>query len=370
MNNFLLSWLNKNWLHILVWSIFIAYETIVVGLVFGVYGNFSTYVSHYMIIVSTFYFTAYKAWPWAIKDGRTVFYKAPVAIICIIIVYIPLNYVVDLILIKYESLENKSPLRFQLDYILKVLYRCIYFLGFATAYFFIRNFIDEKRKTLEFEKKNLLQAYMDERTARQLSRAENAFLKAQISPHFLFNTLDFIFHSVQPHHKEASDAIISLSRILRYAIDSTNSSDFIPLSEEIKQVELLVNIYQLRKKNALNINISVNGNMDGLYFIPLVLVTLIENMFKHGDLSNPNHPGLISIVRHSQVIEISTNNLISRNRNNTGVHAGLSNIEARLSYAYGSHAEFTYYRDEFNHFITSVKIPVSTASGSAKSDEI
>jgi len=143
---------------------------------------------------------------------------------------------------------------------------------------------DEKnqRKILEEEK---LQLEVEK------SQANFNFLKAQINPHFLHNTLNFLYAKALPLSSELSEGILTLSDIMRYALSEGNARDGrAPLKDEIEHVQNVIKIQQLRFENKLNVHFEVKGSMDGATIIPFVLITLVENAFKHGDLKNTEHP--------------------------------------------------------------------------------
>nr|WP_237488179.1 sensor histidine kinase [Hufsiella ginkgonis] len=216
----------------------------------------------------------------------------------------------------------------------------------------------EKRRAEELERIRLNNIINQQRTEHELSKAQNAFLKAQINPHFLFNTLDFVYHKVNTLSLAASDAIITLAEMMRYAIDSDKKGDFVVLSEEIEQVENLLHLYQLRKNNELAIRFEHTPEVGGLEIIPLVLLTLVENIFKHGDLNSPGHEALIEVYRDDNYLHLNTSNLIGHKHNPDIPHTGLDNIERRLGYTYGDLKRFSYGAGDDNYFTVSVSIPL------------
>lgn len=162
------------------------------------------------------------------------------------------------------------------------------------------------------------------------------FLKAQINPHFLHNTLNFLYAKSLPHAPELSEGILTLSDIMRYALQAGDKQDGLAmLSDEIEHVHNVIKINQLRYDNRLQVRFEVKGNTERVRIVPFVLITLIENAFKHGDLKNPLHP--LDIY-----LEVGGNRLVftCRNRKKAGPKAsstgiGLDNIKKRLDLSYG-----------------------------------
>lgn len=353
------SWFKKYKLHILIWVAFILYESLTIGWLLGVFGNLITYVAHYVIIISLFYLHANWSLPWALKNNKTMLWKLPVILLLEIMVFILISFFVDKLLITIHILINKGPLILNFQYSLKTFFRDLYFIGFATGYFFLITYNKEKRKTNELEKQRLNDIIYRQKSEQELTKAQNAFLKAQINPHFLFNTLDFIYHNILSLSPTAADTVITLSEMMRYAIDSDKMGDFIPLGDEIDQVENLLYLNQIRKNHGLGFQLQYEDDVRQIHLIPLVLLTMVENIFKHGNLTEHGHNALVHIYLENGALIIETDNLIDNKKKATGNHMGLSNIQHRLKYAYGDDITFNYYVDETNHFKVQLGIPFS-----------
>jgi LytS/YehU family sensor histidine kinase len=111
----------------------------------------------------------------------------------------------------------------------------------------------------------------------QISQANFNFLKAQINPHFLHNTLNFLYAKSLPYSPELSEGIVTLSDIMRYALSQGNQKDGkAPLKDEIEHVQNVIKISQLRFSNKLKVNFVIEGNVEGLMIIPFVLITLVD----------------------------------------------------------------------------------------------
>jgi sensor histidine kinase YesM len=358
MINILKNWFKKYRLHLLVWMTFILYETIVIGLFFGAFGNFFTYAVHYACIISLFYIHATYALPWALKNSGAAVWKLPLVIIFQAIVFILASYCMDILLNVFHvnSIADHFELNYQ--YCLKTLYRGGYFIGYSTGYYFILRYINEKKKTDELEKQRLNDIIYRQKSEQELSKAQNAFLKAQINPHFLFNTLDFIYHNVVSLSPVAAEAIITLSEMMRYAIDSDKMGEFILLGDEIDQVENLLYLNQMRKNQTLNFRLEYDEKIRNLTLVPLVLLTLVENIFKHGNLGNPAQEAVVNMYMNDDTFFIETENLINRRIAKAGSHKGLGNIEQRLRFAYGDAVQFNYHADGSGNFSVFLGIPL------------
>jgi sensor histidine kinase YesM len=353
------AWLKTNRYHVLVWLLFILYETWVVGMLSAAFGNPMAYIAHYLAIIFFFYFHANVAMPWAFKTNKNAFWKLPIVIIIQLFFYLSLHYIADIILLLTQSIVQPKDGLINSMFILRNIYRGIYFLGFSTGYYFTRTYINERKKTAELERERLTGIIKQQQIEQQLAIMQNAFLKAQINPHFLFNTLDFVYYHTNLHSPIAGEAIIRLSQMMRFAIDSDKMGEFISLGDEIEQVENLIYLHEIRKKDQPCISFSYDEEVKSIEIIPLVLLTLVENIFKHGDLSEPNDMALISVSVKNKVLYIKTDNLINQNKSLNSNYSGLKNIKERLHYAYGDQANFTYTTDNRNHFLIDLTIKLS-----------
>lgn len=168
--------------------------------------------------------------------------------------------------------------------------------------------------------------------------AELSFLKAQIHPHFLFNTLNNIYSMAVLKSEHTPAAILKLSNIMRYVTDEVKRN-FVPLQKEVEYIRDYIDLQRLRLSNKVQLDFSVLGNTDGKMIAPLILMTFVENVFKYG-ISN-HEPSLIKIRITAEENEIVffCQNKISATPNmaeSTGI--GISNTKKRIEHLYpGKH---------------------------------
>lgn len=360
MNRAIIKWLYTNKIHIIIWVLFIFYESFVIGLIVGKFGNPITYIGHYTIILSLFYCHSNIALPWAMKHKIDTYWRLPLIIILQMGLYIICTHFVDRFLFYINAITPLTKITLTYQSGLKSLYRGLYFLGFSSGYYFLITYLKERKKTEVLERQRLNNIINQQKTEKELATAQNAFLRAQISPHFLFNTLDFVYHNIYSLSEVAGDAIITLSDMMRYSIDSDKMGDFINLQDELIQAENLIYLFQLRKNHELGIKFNYSDEIRELKFIPLVLLTLVENIFKHGNLSPQSPDALIDIYIKDETFILETSNSSNQNGNKNGLHSGLSNIEKRLKYAYGNEITFHHYTDNSSIFKVQIQIPVTS----------
>jgi LytS/YehU family sensor histidine kinase len=267
--------------------------------------------------------------------------------ISIIILLIGFGYNTLLFYFVPEAMRNRYP-SFALMFFTLIINMSVFFgLSFIIAYITNLREGQKQRKILEAQK---LQLEVEK------SEANLNFLKAQINPHFLHNTLNFLYAKSLPYSNELSEGILTLSDIMRYALSEGNAKEGkAPLKDEIEHVRNVIKINQLRFDNKLNVNFQVSGVVDGAMIIPFVLITLVENAFKHGDLKKQEHP--IDVKLNVEGKKIS---FYCRNKKKTGpkelsTGVGLENIKKRLDLAYGDKYEFNV-KDEAEFYTTELII--------------
>jgi two-component system, LytTR family, sensor kinase len=206
----------------------------------------------------------------------------------------------------------------------------IFFIGVSLLIAYLTHLRDERkqRKVLEAQKMQL---------EVEKSQANFNFLKAQINPHFLHNTLNFLYAKSLPYSSELSEGILTLSDIMRYALSEGNAKDGkAPLKDEIEHVRNVIKINQLRFSNNLNVQFKVEGVINGATIIPFVLITLAENAFKHGDLKSTEHPIDINLRINDSKLYFYCRNKKKSGPKELSTGIGLDNIKKRLDLAYGN----------------------------------
>jgi len=164
--------------------------------------------------------------------------------------------------------------------------------------------------------------------------AELSFLKAQINPHFLFNTLNNIYTLAVTKDDNAPDSIMKLSNIMRYVTDDV-TADFVPLQSEIDCISDYIELQRLRISNNTVVNFMVNGNPDGKKIAPLVLMTFIENVFKYGVSKHENSAIDIHIgISNQNITFVCSNRIFKITQENQRTGIGINNTRQRLAHLY------------------------------------
>ncbi|WP_442589858.1 sensor histidine kinase [Pedobacter sp. AW31-3R] len=162
---------------------------------------------------------------------------------------------------------------------------------------------------------------------------ELQFLKSQLNPHFLFNSLNNIYSLAYQKSDKTADAVLKLSDIMRYMIYESNDS-WVSLSKEIEYLKSYIELQKLRFKNGASVEMTLNGEIDDQQIIPLILIAFVENAFKHGIANDPEDPIRINIIANQKILHFSiTNKKSNANKDNVG-GVGLNNVERRLQLLY------------------------------------
>ncbi|AEW00994.1 hypothetical protein A4D02_13630 [Niastella koreensis] len=179
-------------------------------------------------------------------------------------------------------------------------------------------FISEKqKKILENERLN----------------AELNFLKLQINPHFLFNTLNSIYSQAHFRSEQTEHSILKFSRIMRYVLYDS-ATEKICLSQDLEYISNYIDLQQLRLSKNITVQYNVTGGVAGLSIAPLLLITFIENAFKHGISYTAPSEIKIAIAVTGKELSLTVGNAINRlNREATG-GVGLINAHRRLDVLY------------------------------------
>lgn len=195
----------------------------------------------------------------------------------------------------------------------------IIFLMFSSFYqILVNRFVKNKMQAIE------IQVHQE---------AQLQYLRSQINPHFLFNTLNNIYALATIKSDKTAPMVLKLSSLLRYMVYQEDDKHVL-LKNEITLIQDYIDLYKLKSEHDLNISIQCNNIIGEQKIEPMLLIPIVENSFKHSDIeTNPNaFIGIdISISTTSFVFKVanSKNDALKQKDDVGGV--GLSNIKKRLS---------------------------------------
>ena len=186
-------------------------------------------------------------------------------------------------------------------------------------------FETEKKKTL-IEKEKL--------------QTELTHLKAQINPHFLFNVLNTIYALSLKKSDNTPDAVMQLSKLLRYIVNETQA-DKVPLEKEVDCINNYIDLQKMRLSETVEITYNKSGDFNQASIAPLLLITFVENVFKHGVSTHEVSPILIEISLEKNVFSFKTTNRIFKHTDQDSAGIGLENTRKRLQLIYPENHKLT-----------------------------
>jgi len=216
------------------------------------------------------------------------------------------------------------------------LYWSVTYLLLASGYYYFEKSVEKERSLRMAEQQLVKKQLLVEEAQRQKIEFEQAFIQAQINPHFLYNVLSYLYSEALQYSDKMAESIHLLSDIMRYCLQPDNSLRHkVLLSKEVSYMENFIKLNQFRFDHQLQIKIGTDGDLDGVYIAPMVLMTFLENIFKHGELRNPEYPATLDIVVLGDTLSFTSRNRkrATPSRQVSG-KIGLDFIKKRLTYVY------------------------------------
>ncbi|MEO6732450.1 MAG: histidine kinase [Ferruginibacter sp.] len=205
----------------------------------------------------------------------------------------------------------------------------------------------------------------NERLIRENVSAELQLLKAQIHPHFLFNTLNNIYSFTLDKSPRSTVLVKKLSGTLHYMINDCEVA-LVPLSKETDMIKDYMELEKVRYGNRLKMEVDINGQVDDKMITPLLLIPFIENSFKHGASQVLEHPWIklqVSVKENFLLFELSNSKPSANVNKSIKSGIGLNNVKQRLELLYPTQYKLDI-KSTAEVFIVSMQIPLETLHGS------
>jgi hypothetical protein len=316
--------------HALAWSIYSAYEQAV--LVFTNSAQYSVWLVllTWLLHIGLFYANSNWLLPRFYNQPHWLARYLP-AVLALLTGYSFLRCELYLHLAPVLHIPTPGPVYTYSTLWVIAFYRGTFFQFVSIGYWFARNAVRVEHQKRVQEQQLLV-------AERSLMEANLSFLKSQINPHFLFNSLNFLYAQVYPHSENAAKGILLLSDTMRYALHEDNNGK-VMLTQEIQHLHNYITLNQLRFNNQLQVKFELEGNPQFLLILPLVLITFVENCFKHGELADPKNPLLISLSVVENQLAFRTHNMKRNGPKEKSTGIGLANTCKRLDIAYAGRYE-------------------------------
>lgn len=208
--------------------------------------------------------------------------------------------------------------------------------------------------------------YIDQTLNQQLRQekleSELKFLKSQIHPHFLFNTLNNLYALTLDKSDKAPEVVLKLSDLLSYMLYECNAG-YVLLEKEVKLLHDYLDLEKIRYQNELKTNFNIHGQIVGKQIAPLLLLPFVENAFKHGLSKNITKPWLnvtLDINDNFFTFKVENNKPLINQTDESGYTEGigLKNVRRRLDLIYGNKYILEVKDDEAS-FLIQLKLNLS-----------
>ncbi|MEN8126145.1 MAG: histidine kinase [Bacteroidota bacterium] len=224
------------------------------------------------------------------------------------------------------EIQNMPPMSRNYVFVLILVYLVVFIVSFVSL---LNNNFKTISKNKELQNKIL-------ETQLQIKEQELNYLKKQIHPHFLFNTLNTIYGFALKQSKNTPDIILKLSNLLDYILYQVNKPK-VSLKEEVLHIKEYIELEKIRFQDTLKVSFSVNDIPDEKQIAPMLLIPFIENAFKHGSLID----GFLNVDIKVNLIEDQLqfsikNSILSDDLKHGKAGIGLENIKKRLNLLYNN----------------------------------
>ena len=301
-----------------------------------------TRVIMYFATFSVYFLNFYVVLPYTFKKKK--YFNFFIGIIILIIIFGQIRYLLEEVLLyhftgKHNYFEESRKFVY---YTVDNSYFAFKGLLYSTLlYVFYESAANQKR---------IFQLELD------YKKAELSFLKSQLEPHFLFNTLNVFYSDLIDTQPNTAKDIHRLSELLRY-VTYEAEHEMMPLEKEIKFIEDYIYLHRKRFEDTLSLDYRLEGNIDHQVVPSLVFIHFVENIFKHGVINDKKNPAKLSIKVTDKEVVLTTENLISKSEkyNHNGI--GKENLKRRLSAIYKE--DYAFESDEKDGvFTTLLKLPL------------
>ena len=320
-----IPFLGKWYFHITAIAIIMAYE-ISISKVLGSSSGVFDFTVYYIVNIALFYLSAFYLVPCLYKRENTIAIRIVIGILAFLFQVLALISISHLV-----RFFNSGSLHYDTTFIqlIQAIWRSFYLLGISWAYWLAIHHIIKSRR----EKALLIRQKEMEHQSMLL---ENAYLQTRINPHFLFNTLNFIYSSALQKSENTSIAISELSDIMRYSLQNPDKHGKVDLVDEIDNIDKFIKIIKLRFGERLSLNYSVVGEIEKGHYriLPHLLMTFIENLTKHGDLQDPYSPAIVYLKIDCDILELKISNKKLQSNALKTEQIGITNALTRLESYY------------------------------------
>lgn len=217
--------------------------------------------------------------------------------------------------------------RFHVHRILIFSAQLLAMVGISTAYGIVQHWLKTMARENQLKQEKLA--------------SELKFLKSQINPHFLFNTLNNIYSLAYRQSQEAAPMVAKLSKIMRYILYDCSESQ-VPLQKEAQLLQDYIELHQLKNGETMNVDLYAEGLSPHHRIAPMLLINFIENSFKHSDIATNAKAWInISMIVEDNMLHFHVENTAKTNQLPSEKGVGNKNTLRQLSLNYPDRHELS-----------------------------
>lgn len=228
----------------------------------------------------------------------------------------------------------------------KLFSRFTYFYIIAYGFWAAKRLIKRERENREKDVALLT-------SENEKAQIEIALLRTQITPHLLLNTLNGVYNLVMSTNSEAAVMVELLMDNLHLSLKGSDPEKETTLADEVQLIKNLVRLYAQLGKSNCQLKIILDPYIQERPFPVNIIATMVENIFKHGDLTDATHPARITIRNEKSKLLVTLYNKVAPTRQNRKSGIGIENIEKRLTLLFKNRYELhiahteEYYQTDF-----------------------
>ena len=295
--------ISKILIHLLFWAMFIFASLFVFS---DYYWRENPFLQYFAILVALVYFNNEVLLPFFMKRKIYLPYAFIIAIIAVVATHLYCNYLARC---------GCSLMKCLSDYLWQTLVPIVFFSFIWMLY----RFLEKQEEVSQIKKENTIM--------------ELQYLKSQINPHVLFNNLNTIYSYALEKPDQAPDLILKLSDNLKHVLYESNGQK-VALVKELEYIRNYIEFQKIRTENIKEINYAASGDFEQYTIAPLLLITIIENAFKH---SAAKSTITITITVAAGILECKCVNLVDNSAKKVSqARIGLENLKKRLALLYNN----------------------------------
>jgi two-component system LytT family sensor kinase len=279
-------------------------------------------ISAYILFIGSFYVNYLFIMPAFFK--KNAYIKFVASWLLLLAAFIIARHTIEEVwFFKWWGMRNYNAGTTLLAYTVDNFFECAGLIMMSTVFWTVTHYIQSEK-----DKAVLVQ---------QKQQAELSFLRNQVNPHFIFNTMNNIYAMVYQKSAKALPAIEKLSNIMRYVMTESDVQQIL-LAKEVAYLQNFIELQMVRINIANSVRFNITGNIDNVQIAPLLLIPFVENGFKHGITNKEEYPFRINLTIENKTLLFTTSNYISKGHKDESNGIGLLNVQKRLALLYpGKH---------------------------------